>query len=392
MYGPRGGDATISTWRRQPLVAGTLQPPKTQFNTFVNHRGIVYRYGGCHFIKQKTQPDDAFWAFDPAAHAWRELKVPAGSGGGGANQKAPGRRVNHIAVAQGGHMWVWGGTTGLGRGDTLEGGLYRIKLPSQAGTAGLDAWCGEVHAGLVSWEAVEVKGNKTSRPLSREEPASCTYRDKIYVFGGSRPGEFDLDDLWVFDCAKLKWSEVSGKGEYKRPKARRGGVMFAGHGGVYLYGGQMVVGDGSQMGTESSACFDRFDVETTTWQSLRVSGHHPGPLQETTALPLTGVDPLVAADIGTAAGNIARTGAEAGAEAGMEPHSVLLVHGYCGGRWLLETHGVAAVVEALGQRRTRSIGCPYKRQLFRFDLRTGAWTELEMIGQSWVLSTAQVET
>ena len=34
----------------------------------------MYRYGGRFFIslnqKKKNAPDDAFWAFDPAAHAW----------------------------------------------------------------------------------------------------------------------------------------------------------------------------------------------------------------------------------------------------------------------------------------------------------------------------------
>lgn len=123
----------------------------------------------------------------------------------------------------------------------------------------------------------------------------------------------------------------------------------------------------------SGSYFDRFDVDTGAWQPLRVCGHHPGPLQGTTALPLTGLDPTTMA---TAAGPA-------------EPHSVLLVHGYCQGGWLLDKHEQREVAEAMGVRRMQNMASPYKRQLFRFDLRTGAWTELEMIGQSWVLPTAQ---
>ena len=217
-----------------------------------------------------------------------------------------------------------------------------------------------------------MKGSKTSRPTTREESSYCVYRDKLYVFGGTRPGEPDLDDFWVLDLSKLKWSEVSGKGEYKRPRARSGGVMFGGGGGVYLYGGQVVEGESRLAGAVSTACFDRFDVETNTWKSLRVCGHNPGPLQETTALPLTGIDPTT-----TTSGGVA------------EPHSVLLVHGYCQGGWLLDTHDQREVAEAMGRRRMQNMASPYKRQLFRYDLRTEAWTELEMIGQSWVLPTAQ---
>ena len=158
-YGPRGGDATISTWRRQPLVAGTPQPPKTQFNTFVNHLGVVYRYGGCYFIstnvKKKDQPDDSFWAFDPAAHAWRQLDVPPGGGGGGgggggagANGATPGKRSGHVAVVHGGYMWVWGGSRG---NRATDGGLYRVELPSRPGTGGLVGRC-ELELGLTHRE------------------------------------------------------------------------------------------------------------------------------------------------------------------------------------------------------------------------------------------------
>lgn len=89
-----------------------------------------------------------------------------------------------------------------------------------------------------------MKGSKTSRPTPRKESSFCVYRDKLYVFGGRRAhnGLPDLDDFWIFDFNKLKWSEVSGKGEYKRPRARTAAVMFGGEGGVYLYGGGVVEG------------------------------------------------------------------------------------------------------------------------------------------------------
>ena len=90
-----------------------------------------------------------------------------------------------------------------------------------------------------------------------------------------------------------------------------------------------------------------------------------------TALPLTGVD------------------AESSAAGQAEPHSVLLVHGYCEGGWLLDGNPQEEVHQAMGRRRMQNMAVPYKRQPFRFDLRTFAWVELEIIGISWVLPTAQ---
>jgi hypothetical protein len=46
-------------------------------------------------------------------------------------------------------MWVWGGSRG--RNSFLapvDAGLYRVKLPSQPGTAGLDAWWGAVQVDM----------------------------------------------------------------------------------------------------------------------------------------------------------------------------------------------------------------------------------------------------
>jgi hypothetical protein len=60
-----------------------------------------------------------------------------------------GKRSGHVAVAQGGYMWVWGGSRG--RNSFLapvDAGLYRVKLPSQPGTAGLDAWWGAVQVDM----------------------------------------------------------------------------------------------------------------------------------------------------------------------------------------------------------------------------------------------------
>lgn len=97
--------------------------------------------------------------------------------------------------------------------------------------------------------------------------SSLAYLDsKIYSFGGMTT-KYN-NELWEFDGRTSKWRKVV-YGSEILPKPRRSGILIGAFGKLFLYGGE----------TDSGVSADlwSFDVETTMWTQVSMTGDLPLP-------------------------------------------------------------------------------------------------------------------
>ena len=85
---------------------------------------------------------------------------------------------------------------------------------------------------LLAGGETDIKG-----PIARASHASVCYQDKLYVFGGQDDDNNKLGDLWEFDPAAKKWSEIcQAEGDFA-PKARSGHTAVCRGDKMYIFGG-----------------------------------------------------------------------------------------------------------------------------------------------------------
>lgn len=92
----------------------------------------------------------------------------------------------------------------------------------------------------VSIEAELLAGGKSAAkgPKPRTSHASGFYNNHFYVYGGQDDDNNKLGDLWDFDCAAMKWTEIhSDDGHGKGPVPRSGhSAIVDGH-KMFIFGG-----------------------------------------------------------------------------------------------------------------------------------------------------------
>lgn len=55
-------------------------------------------------------------------------------------------------------------------------------------------------------------------PRPRHKHASCTSRDRLFVFGGRLADEELTDELWMLDTEILEWKQIVGYGDDPGPR------------------------------------------------------------------------------------------------------------------------------------------------------------------------------
>jgi uncharacterized protein (TIGR03437 family) len=179
------------------------------------------------------------WAFDLAGNAWRRLS-PDDSG--------PSRRYGHSAIYDPvrDRMVISHGFTNAGRFD--------------------DTWAFEFSSNI--WRDLSPSG---ARPLRRclHHAAYDPAGGQMFLYGGcaSGFGPCPLGDLWSFDLAANRWTEVTPS---SRPEAReRYGLAFdAVRGRLVLFGGR-----GARLLNDTW----EFDPGARAWSQAAITGALPSP-------------------------------------------------------------------------------------------------------------------
>lgn len=225
------------TQKRWTEVAASGTPPPARFGhtvvfDSVRRRLIVFAGQGGVFFSD-------VWAFDIAAGSWKQLS---------ADNAGPSRRYGHSGIYETARdrMVISHGFTNAGRFD--------------------DTWAFDFATN--SWRDISPSG---TRPLRRclHHAAYDAERGQMYLYGGcsSGFGPCPQGDLWSFDLALNRWTELTPK---VSPPARQhyGTAFDAARGKLVIFGG---FNNGLLNDTWD------FDPRSGGWQQTLLTGESPSP-------------------------------------------------------------------------------------------------------------------
>ncbi|EGV63081.1 Negative regulator of mitotic exit [Yamadazyma tenuis] len=116
------------------------------------------------------------------------------------------------------------------------------------------------------WNLVEPLNNFRPPPLTNH--TMSVYKNQIYVFGGVYNNEKVSNDLWCFDIASSKWTQISSSGNTPLPVNEHSACII--HDKLYVYGGN----DFSGIIYNSLYVLD---LHTLVWSKLISNGEIDGP-------------------------------------------------------------------------------------------------------------------
>lgn len=113
-----------------------------------------------------------------------------------------------------------------------------------------------------------IRPNTQELPPRRTGHASVTYKDKIFIFGGT-DGQYHYNDTWCFDVTTNSWKELSCIGYI--PVPREGHAVTLMDDCMYIFGGRGV--DGKELGDLAS-----FKISSECFRSEKNSATNSGLL------------------------------------------------------------------------------------------------------------------
>lgn len=139
---------------------------------------------------------------------------------------APVGRYGHTVSIVGSRFYVFGGQVD----GTFMNDLWSFDLNSLKGTP--------------TWEIIKPASDS---PPRRTGHASVTFKDRIYIFGGT-DGQYHYNDTWCYDVTSNTWRELSCIGYI--PVPREGHATCLVDDVMYIFGGRGV--DGKDLGDLAS--------------------------------------------------------------------------------------------------------------------------------------------
>jgi len=163
-------------------------------------------------------------------------------------------RVGHASVGVGNVLIVWGGDTKTRDDEKQDDGLYLLNLSTR------------------EWTRVKVSG---PCPEGRYGHSAAILGSKFYIFGGQTDNGRFMNDLWSFDLHKLKsgaprWHLTEfPNSSIPIPSERTGHTVVTFKDSIYVFGGT----DGQYHYNDTW----KLDVSTGTWKELDCIGYIPLP-------------------------------------------------------------------------------------------------------------------
>ncbi|UZJ53344.1 hypothetical protein CBS101457_002664 [Exobasidium rhododendri] len=280
-------------------------------NAFASANGEVYLFGG--LVRESVKNDLYVVYVDKVNQV--PTQVPPGAApnsialSGGVNAtlvqttgEIPPPRVGHATVLVANVLILWGGDTKVRADDKQDEGLYLLNLSTREwtrvrqnnenynegpvgryghtvaivgsrffvfggqvdGTFMNDLWTFDLNS-LKSTPTWNVLQPTSELPPKRTGHASVTYKEKIFIFGGT-DGQYHYNDTWCYDVATNLWSELSCIGYI--PVPREGHAACLVDDVMYIFGGRGV--DGKDLGDLAS-----FRITNQRWYMFANMGPSP---------------------------------------------------------------------------------------------------------------------
>ncbi|KAN0060201.1 hypothetical protein ACQY0O_007530 [Thecaphora frezii] len=219
-------------------TTGEIPPPRVGHAT-VLVSNVLILWGGDTKVRADDKQDEGLYLLNLSTREWTRVKAPSED-----PDTVPVGRYGHSVAIVGSKFYVFAGQVD----GTFMNDLWSFDLNSLKGTP--------------TWERVVPASDL---PPKRTGHASVTYKDKIFIFGGT-DGQYHYNDTWCYDVATNTWKELSCIGYI--PVPREGHATCLVDDVMYIFGGRGV--DGKDLGDLAS-----FKISNQRWYMFANMGPSP---------------------------------------------------------------------------------------------------------------------
>lgn len=219
-------------------TTGEIPPPRVGHAT-VLVANVLILWGGDTKVRADDKQDEGLYLLNLSTREWTRVR-PANEG----PNAGPVGRYGHTVSIVGSRFYVFGGQVD----GTFMNDIWSFDLNSLKTTP--------------TWELLKPT---SELPPKRTGHASVTYKDKIFIFGGT-DGQYHYNDTWCYDVATNAWRELSCIGYI--PVPREGHAACLVDDIMYIFGGRGV--DGKDLGDLAS-----FRISNQRWYMFANMGPSP---------------------------------------------------------------------------------------------------------------------
>ncbi|KEY68688.1 hypothetical protein S7711_00562 [Stachybotrys chartarum IBT 7711] len=291
-------NASLFPWSQRRLTYTSSHPsPFPRYGAAVNStsskEGDIYMMGG--LINSSTVKGD-LWMIEAGGNmACYPLSTTA---------EGPGPRVGHSSLLVGNAFIVYGGDTKIDESDVLDETLYLLNTSTRQWSRALPAgprpsgryghslnilgskifiFGGQVEGFFMNdlsafdlnqlqmpnnrWEILLHGDTSPKVPAARTNHSMITHEDKMYLFGGTNGFQW-FNDVWCYDPAVNKWSQLDCRGYIPCPREGHAASLVGDV--MYVFGGRTE--EGTDLGDLAA-----FKITSHRWYTFQNMGPSPSP-------------------------------------------------------------------------------------------------------------------